>query len=34
MVVVVVVLVHIDAIWQVRLNDPCAATMRPYVELL
>jgi len=26
--------VHIGATWRVRLNDPCAATMRPYVDLL
>jgi len=26
--------VHIDATWRIRLNRPCAATMRPYVKLL
>ena len=26
--------VHIGATWQIRLNDPCAAAMRPYVRLL
>ena len=25
--------VHIGAIWRIRLNRPCAATMRPYVKL-
>jgi len=26
--------VHIGAIWRIRVNRPCAATMRPYVKLL
>jgi len=26
--------VHISATWQIRLNRPCAAAMRPYVKLL
>jgi len=26
--------VHIGATWRIRLNRPCAATMRPYVKLL
>ena len=26
--------VHIGATWQIRLNRPCAAAMRPYVKLL
>jgi len=26
--------VHIGAIWQIQLNHPCAAAMRPYVKLL
>ena len=26
--------VHIDATWQIRLNRPCAAAMRPYVKIL
>ena len=26
--------VHIGATWRIRLNCPCAAAMRPYVELL
>ena len=26
--------VHIDATWQIRLNRPCAAAMRPNVKLL
>jgi len=25
---------HIGAIWQIRLNHPCASAMRPYVKLL
>ena len=26
--------VHIGATWQIRLNCPCMAAMRPYVKLL
>jgi len=26
--------VHIGATWQIRLGDPCAAAIRPYVALL
>ena len=26
--------VHIDATWRIQLNRPCAAAMRPFVELL
>ena len=26
--------VHIDATWRIQLNCPCAAAMRPYVQLL
>jgi len=26
--------VYISATWRIRLNRPCAATMRPYVKLL
>jgi len=26
--------VHIGATWRMRLNRPCAASMRPYVKLL
>ena len=26
--------VHIGATWRIRLNHPCAAAKRPYVELL
>jgi len=26
--------VHIGETWRIRLNRPCAATMRPYVKLL
>jgi len=26
--------VHIGATWRIRLNHPCAASMRPYVKLL
>jgi len=26
--------VHIGATWQIRLNRPCTATMRPFVKLL
>jgi len=25
--------VHIGATWRIRLNRPCAASMRPYVKL-
>jgi len=26
--------VYIGATWQIRLNRPCAAAMRPYVKLI